>query len=563
MKTQELELEELPPPLRHPLLVLGVAFVMGSWIGIRFAIDLRWSVSTLILSLLVWGLLFVLAKRRHLWLVPASLMLACVVGSAACCSALLAAAARTESVEFFREAIDCREDAVIRGRVVTEPSVSVLEHGGARIRFDVDVREVPTEDGGIAVRNSRVQVDWYGPKTLDSKSPPFRIPRAGEGWQLRGRIRDLETRGFMPLTTLQVRKRCATSRRYYGYDAASFVRTFWKFRGEAAESLSVGMQRHRLSAAIVKAMTLGFRSDIPRDVMDCFKLSGTVHVFAISGLHVGIVASILMVALSALPIQGRYRVLLFGPLIIAYTIAAGAKPSAIRACIMSLFLFSGPLLGRKSDPVSSLSAAAILVLAFKPEQILDLGFIFSFLCAAGITFLVPVFNCMLLRTESRLSVWIHRNDILSVAGLLEEGGLPQAASNPRPSWRRWLFRAGGINMAVSLAAWIASTPVTAMFFGRITPISILCNLAVIPLAFLIVVTAAFSIIFGFVSPWMASVFNAANVVLTQLLVVTAKLFSSIPFASFDIAPWGFGAVALWYFTTFLLYVVVRTRLSAK
>ena len=118
-------------------------------------------------------------------------------------------------------------------------------------------------------------------------------------------------------------------------------------------------------------------------------------------------------------------------------------------------------------------------------------------------------------------------------------------------------------MAVSLAAWIASTPVTAMFFGRITPISILCNLAVIPLAFFIVVTAAFSMIFGLISPWAASVFNNANVVLTQLLVLTAKGFSSIPFASFDIEPWGIGAVALWYFATFLLYLALRTRLSAE
>ncbi len=563
MKTQDLEFEGLPQPLRHPLLILGLAFVAGSWIGTRFEIDLRLGVLTFLSSFVVWGLLFVLAKRRHSWLMPASLMLSCVVGSAACCSARLAAVVRTDSVEFFRETIDSREDAVLRGRVVTEPSVTVLEHGGARVRFEFDVREVPAEAGGIAVRGSRVRVDWYGPETLDSKCPPFRIPRAGEGWQLRGRIRDIETRGFMPLTTLQVRKRSVTSRRYMGYDASSFVRAFWKIRGEAAESLSAGMQRHRLSASIVKAMTLGFRSDIPRDVMECFKLSGTVHIFAISGLHVAIVAMILMFVLSALPIQGRYRVLLFGPLIIAYTIAAGAKPSAIRACIMSLFLFSGPLLGRKADPVSSLSAAAILVLAFKPEQIQDLGFIFSFLCAAGIIFLVPLFNCIVLRTELRLSTWIHRNDIASVTDLLEESGLPQAASTSRTSWRRWLFRAGGINMAVSLAAWIASTPVTAMFFGRITPISILCNLAVIPLASVIVVTAAFSIIFGLISPWMAAVFNSANVVLTQMLVMTAKMFSSLPFASFDIAPWGIGAVALWYFVTFLLYLFLRTRLSAE
>ena len=563
MKTQELEFEGLPPPSRHPLLFLSIAFVIGSWVGIQFVIELKWCISFFAFSVLAWLLLFFLAKQRQSWLVPSSVMLSLVVVSVACCSASLTAADRTESVEFFREVIDNREDAVIRGRVVTEPSVSVLEHGGARIRFDFDVREVPSEDGGIAVRGYRVRVDWYGPETLDSKYPPFRIPQAGEGWQLRGRIRDIETRGFMPLTTLQVRKRSVTSRRYMGYDASSFVRTFWKVRGEAAESLSAGMQRHRLSASIVKAMTLGFRSDIPHEVMECFKLSGTVHIFAISGLHVAIVAMILMVVLSVLPIQGRYRVLLFGPLIIAYTIAAGAKPSAIRACIMSLFLFSGPLLGRKADPVSSLSAAAILVLAFKPEQILDLGFIFSFLCAAGIIFLVPVLNCILLRTESRLSAWLHRHNPQSVADFLEEGGLPQAASNPRVSWRRWLFRAGGINMAVSLAAWIASTPVTAMFFGRITPISILCNLAVIPLAFFIVVTAAFSMIFGLISPWAASVFNNANVVLTQLLVLTAKGFSSIPFASFDIEPWGIGAVALWYFATFLLYLALRTRLSAE
>lgn len=561
VKTQELEVDVLAPPLRHPLLPIGLAFVIGSWIGTCSGADLQWGVLFFIFAVLAWGLLSWIAMRRSAWLLPASILLALGVGAAACCSAILTVSNHEETVEFFREVIDCREDVVIRGRVVTEPSVSILEHGGARIRFDFEVMTIPSEAGDLEVHNDRVQVDWYGSETLASKHPPFRVPKAGEGWQLCGRMREIKTRASVPIITLQVRGRSRTTRRDFGYDASPVVLALWEIRGDAAESLSVGMEHHRLSTAIVKAMTLGFRSDIPREVMEFFKLSGTVHIFAISGLHVAIVASILMVVLSALPIQGKYRVLLFGPMIIAYTLATGAKPSAVRACIMSLLLFSGPLLGRKKDSVSSLCAAAILILAFNPDQVLDLGFILSFVCAAGIIFLVPVFNCLLHRVESRLAVWMHRHDTVSIGDFLEESGIPQAAANSRVSFRRWLFRAGGLNMAVSMAAWVASTPVTAMYFGRITPISILCNLAVIPLASLIVITAAFSIIFGLFSPGAASYFNSANVVLTQTLTWTAKVFASMPFASFETEPWGVGAVVSWYGALLLLYLLLRAKCS--
>ncbi len=561
MKTQELEVDVLAPPLRHPLLPISVAFVVGSWVGTRAGVELRWSVSLFVLSVLLWVLLFRLAKRRSAWLLPASLALSLVVGIAACCSALLTMTTREEAVELFREVIDSREDAVIRGRVVTEPSVSLLEHGGARVRFDFKVLELPSEAGGIAVHDSRVRVDWYGSETLAWKHPPFVMPKAGEGWQLRGRMREIETRSSVPITVLQVRGRSQTNRRSLNEDASPVVLALWKVRGGASETLSVGMESHWLNVSIVKAMTLGFRSDIPRDVMDFFKLSGTVHIFAISGLHVAIVAAILLVILSMLPIQGRYRVLLFGPLIIAYTLATGAKPSAVRACLMSLFFFSGPLLGRKPDAVSSLGAAAILILAFNPDQILDLGFIFSFVCAAGIIVLVPVLNCLLRRAESRLVAWMHRHDTQHLGDFLEASGMPKAVSNSRVSFRRWLFRAGGLNMAVSIAAWAASTPITAMFFGRITPISVVGNLAVIPLASLIVITAAFSILFGLISPDIAAFFNNANVVLTQVLTLTAKLFANLPFASFEIEPWSVGAVVLWYGALVLLYVILRTKCS--
>ena len=99
---------------------------------------------------------------------------------------------------------------------------------------------------------------------------------------------------------------------------------------------------------------------------------------------------------------------------------------------------------------------------------------------------------------------------------------------------------------MSLVAWLVSAPLTAMCFGRLSPVAILCNVPVIPLAGLVVWLAAVSLGCACVLPFAVPILNRATALCTGLMVRCAEAASSIPGASWEVEPWPPWAAALWY-----------------
>lgn len=551
-------------PSRHPLVGVCVAFATGTWVGLGHVQTIVPGILGIGLSLLGWAGCRIAGRRRRRWQGAASAALLTAVGFSAFLSGQLATREDFEAVERFREIENGREDVVIRGRVDDAPTVVVLRPGAARVRFHFRVKSLPHEAGAIDVGDALVEVSWYGPESMARNAQSFRIPAAGEGWQLEGRMREITRRAGAPIVTFQVRGRSPATRRHPTMDAPRLVMKLWEVRGYAAQVLSLGMEPHQLPAGLVKAMTLGLISDVPRDVMELFRQSGTVHVFSISGLHVGIVAGILVAALAVLPMRYSLRIFLFGPMIVAYTLATGAAPSAVRACLMSLILFAAPLAGRRSDPLSSVSAAAVLLLARDPRELLDLGFVFSFVCTAGILLMVRMFTDVSRRVMARLE---SRRPAQEQSMDLEDAWAQARGSRRLSTWiakarTQFLMRMGD-SISVSLAAWIASTPVTAVYFGKIVPTSILANLLVVPLAGILVLTAAMSLVSGLFSPWLAETFNHANVFFAECLVRSAAFFAHLPLASFESGHWTTTMVAAWYAAAGALLLRLRMKLTGE
>lgn len=557
----------MQPPSRHPLVTLSVFFVAGCCVGMLFPWKLRISIGVTCVCAVSWIALRHIASRGSSKLLVSSLALGLTVGAVACCSAMLAAQEDYESVEILREVIESREDAMLRGRVASAPSVVMMQNGAsARVRFDFAVKEIPFEHDNVPMPDSLIRVDWYGPVSLlDENNPPFRIPREGEGWQLVGRMREIKTRSAVPLVTLSIGGGNNRCRRYEKLDCKQPMAALWKLRGYAGRALSIGVDqdRYRDSLYIIKAMTLGYRSDIPSEVMDFFRLSGTVHVFSISGLHVGIIAALVMGVLNTFSFPQKFRVLVFCVVLVLYTTAVGARSSAVRACVMSLFLFSAPLFNRKTDSASALSGAAIFILAADPRQVVDLGFILSFACTVGILAFVPV-----LKSSASLAIALIREKAgkprdrkVDIEDMIGPDGVP--LSLPGGSWRlsRYVRRKVAASIAVSLAAWMASVPVTATMFGQMTPISILCNLLIVPIAAAIVIISALSMISAIISPWLADVFNHANVVITELMVWAARMSSEISGGSFEVQPWEPRQIAAWCIAMVAWYFIARAWVS--
>ena len=246
----------------------------------------------------------------------------------------------------------------------------------------------------------------------------------------------------------------------------------------------------------------------------------------------------LRVVLCRFRISRVYWVLFMAPLLVFYTILTGARASAVRACIMAIIYYMAPLLGRKADVASALALAALIILAVSPAQLLDVGFIFSFVVVAGIVVYYPIFERPLRR------FWE-----VDPARLQEEHKAIKAL--------RGCARYICTLTAISCSAWLASMPLTAYYFGRFAPVALPANLVVIPLVFLIVLSGCLSLLLGSCVWVLAEIFNNASLALIWVLSRTMAAVRAIPGGSLDIATPSIWLVLVWYFALGSLALYLR------
>ncbi len=319
----------------------------------------------------------------------------------------------------------------------------------------------------------------------------------------------------------------------------------YEARSRAARHLSLGIESYTREFGLMHALLLGYRASLDRDIRDMAAASGTVHVFAISGLHVGIVVGLIVFALNACRVSRIHWIVFLAPCLIGYTMMTGARPSAVRACIMALVYFAAAGMGRKADVPSAVALAAMGIVIWAPGQLYDLGFLFSFTVVIGLIVFCPlVFGWLSpLTGRDRLKA-----PILEGAGDQHWRGVRQ--------YMLGLF-------TVSIAAWLASAPMTAYYFQRATPIALVGNLVVIPVTFLLVLSGAISVVTGGVLPLVAEIFNHASLVLAKLLVIMLTGMSCIPLGHFDIASCPVWAVWLCYCVLVLGAVVLYATKASR
>jgi competence protein ComEC len=197
-------------------------------------------------------------------------------------------------------------------------------------------------------------------------------------------------------------------------------------------------------AGLAAGILIGLRERVDRSLAADFATAGVSHVVAISGWNIAIVAGLVGAVL-----RGRRRrvvtVAVLG-VVVAYVIAAGGSPSVVRAAVMAGVVLLARESGRAGRAAAALGAAAVLLLVVDPALIGDAGFRLSVLATAG-----------LLAWANPIGAWLA-----GVGG----GRVP-----------RWLAESLGI----SLAAQAATLPDVVATFGRLSLVSPVVNLAVVPL----------------------------------------------------------------------------------
>ena len=150
-----------------------------------------------------------------------------------------------------------------------------------------------------------------------------------------------------------------------------------RFIAWATKTMSLGLPEGQ-TTDLMLAMTLGQKTALTDEVSEPFMRSGTMHIFAISGLHIALIAGILLALLRVLQLPRAACGLIVLPAIWFYTAATGWQPSAIRSTIMMSVIIGGWALKRPSDLINSLAAAAFIILVWDPQQLFQASFQLSF-----------------------------------------------------------------------------------------------------------------------------------------------------------------------------------------
>ena len=509
------DLTDLPvkvnPQPRRILPILALLFMAGLLGGAIFPVDPRW-LAGVAATLIVTSLVFHRCAWSHIATYTAVIATAALL--------ITAESQRFHPHHVGRFLTRDRESITLTGLVATMPQRQALDASGrTNWIFQCEIESVRSwANDQPAIGRVRVMM------------PAEHINHVayGERWRLAGSLRRdersvLVSRGLDGMLYAEP----ARSTRLESRVGSRWIGWCYAQRERAYERLGWGVGDQSASAAMSRALLLGYRQDVARPVYDAFAQTGTLHILALSGMHVGILILLLVILLKSLGISRQYWVLFFIPFLIVYTAGTGAAASTVRASIMAVTYFSAFLLRRKPDTPSSLALAALLILAVDPMQLFSLGFILSFVAVGGLVVLYP-----------RVSGWLNP-------------AVPSEASRESAdgAWsHRWITarQALGNAFGISLAAWLATLPLIATVFHLISPVALLVNLAMGPLAFVILLTACLSLVFGSIWDQAGIVFNYANDVFAEVLLGLIARTSEWPGGYFYVEAWPLTLILLWY-----------------
>ena len=280
------------------------------------------------------------------------------------------------------------------------------------------------------------------------------------------------------------------------------------------------------------AMLLGRKVELSPDQRERYRLSGTMHFFAISGLHIGVIATVIAQFLRIIRIPRTLSPLIGLPLLFLYVEITGGTPSATRAFLMAAFFWAAIAFRRQRTPLAALAGSAVFVLAIQPDQLHRLGFQLSYAVVLSILlFGLPLYEFL----KDRLTPYRYR----PTADLL----MAHRAARQGTDTVCLLF-------AISLSAWLASAPLCAALFGYISPGAIFLNMLLVNLAAVTIVTGVVALATGLLFAPAAAFLNHAAWLTLAVMDGLVERASGIPgylthSEGFPI-PLGYGTLAAYF-----------------
>lgn len=303
----------------------------------------------------------------------------------------------------------------------------------------------------------------------------------------------------------------------------SFLRFISEIRNESLSVMNKYLSKE--TAAVIEPLIFGIRPPREETTDEVFVKTGTMHIFAVSGLHIGIVALMIMGLCRILkcPKKAEYFLTIIG--ICVFAIFAGGRPSSARAAIMGTFVLLGLAFGRKTDLTNALLSSAFLITLFQPWQIFQIGFILSYLAVFSIIYVTPVIDSLFCATPGTKNFFLKTT-------------------------------------SVSFGVWIAIAPIISSCFHIITPSIIFANLLAVPLLAAMIGSGFFLLFTGVIGFLQPIAILAALILdmIVRFLMSSMRIISLFPGSYVRTA--SLSGILIFLFYAVLAFVVImfyRTR----
>jgi len=282
-------------------------------------------------------------------------------------------------------------------------------------------------------------------------------------------------------------------------------------------------------AGLMAGLILGDRAGLSRAAMTAFQDCGAIHILSVSGLHLGIILVGIGWLLRRLPWPRLWHAPVLIALAWGYVFLVEMNPPVVRAAIMATVFVLSMATARRFDAWNTLALAAVVTLLVAPQAIFDVGFQLSYAAMIGLFWLSAPFRELIPRHLPFLRLrWV------------------------------WPVRAAvGVAIATA-AAQIATWPIIAHHFGRVSLAGMIANLAVIPLVTAAVWGGIATILVG----WLPVLVAPVNWLVSWPLkgtLAAADMGASLPFAATWLRPPGWIEVALYVLALWLAWEIGRRR----
>ncbi len=311
-------------------------------------------------------------------------------------------------------------------------------------------------------------------------------------------------------------------------DENNYLLNYKKYLSKLRQKIKFQIENNfaPIEAAYIKGLFIAERSDIPDEVKTNFVNSGVIHVLAVSGLHTGYIALIL------LALFGRFRLILkvilvsIGLFVFAHI--ANLSPSVIRASLMSIVVLLNLLTERKTFLLNSISIAALIILILNPLDVLNPSFQLSFSAVLSIALIYPVMNNFL----KKLNISGFKKSILDL-------------------------------VLISIAVSIGTFPFVVSYYQKFSIVSLLANLIVIPLTGLILGGIILNLVVLNLCTLLFPIYKVVLVTLIDFNFYVVNFFGSLPFAYTTIKNFSLMNSVVYYFIVLIVLVILNSKYKAE